>query len=158
MLIEFEDCDVSETDGKYGVVKDARTYGIVGVGEDDAIYIVVDKNPDVAEDDWTYGIIDLRDDDVIYVIVNKNPGVAEDDGIYGVVGIGDEAGTWDVLELVKQSMTINPLTHVQVSGAMHFLLVSHGELQIAVLRGINMIHDQMTCAPYVLSSHCLTNH
>ena len=131
---------------------------MIDLRENDVIYIVVDKNPDVAEDDGTYGMIDLCEDDIIYVIVNKNPDVAEDDERYGVVGIGDEAGTWDVVELVKQSTTINPLTHVQLSGAMHCLLVPHGELQIAVLRGINMIHDQMTCAPYVLSSHCLTNH
>ena len=75
----------------------------------------------------------MDEDDVICVSVNKNPDVAEDDGSYGVVGIGDEAGTWDVLELVKQLMPFKLLTHVQVSGAIHFLLVPHGELQIAVL-------------------------
>ena len=134
MLIEFENCDdVGENDEKCGVVEEARTYGIIDLGEDDVIYIVVDKNPDVAEDDETYGIIDLGEDDVIYVIVNKTLDVAEDDGTYGVVGIGDEAGTWDVVELDKESISFKLLTHVQVSGAMHCLLVPHGELQIAVL-------------------------
>ena len=95
------------------------------------------------------------EDDITYVIVNKNPDVAEDDGSYGVVSIDDEAGTYDVVE---QLMPVKLLTHLQVSGAMHCLLVPHGELQIAVLRGINMLHDQMTYMAYVLSSHCLTNH
>ena len=154
MLIDFEDCgDVGETNGKYGVVEDARTYGIVDVGDDDVIYIVVDKNPDIDEDDGMYGI--NGEDDITYVIVNKNPVVAEDDGRYGVVSIDDEAGTYGVVE---QSMPVKLLTHLQVSGAMHCLLVSHGELQIAVLGEINMLHDQMTYVPYVLSSHCLSNH
>ena len=48
--------------------------------------------------------------------------------------------------------------HVQVSGAMHCLLVPHGDVQIAVLGEINMLHDLMTYVPCVLSSHCLTNH
>ena len=34
---------------------------------------------------------------------------------------------------VKQSLPVQPLIHVQVSGAVHCLLVPHGELQIAVL-------------------------
>ena len=34
---------------------------------------------------------------------------------------------------VKQSLPIHPLTHVQLLGAVHCLLVPQGELQIAVL-------------------------
>ena len=66
----------------------------------------------------------------MYVIVNKNPDIAEDDGTYGV---GEEVGTWDVVKLVKQSLPVHPLTHVQLSGAVHCLLVPHEKLQIAVL-------------------------
>ena len=33
---------------------------------------------------------------------------------------------------VKQSLPVHPLTHVQMSGAVQFLLVPHGGLQIAV--------------------------
>ena len=40
---------------------------------------------------------------------------------------------------VKQSMPVHPLRHVQVSGAVHSLLVPHVELQIAVLRGKTII-------------------
>ena len=32
---------------------------------------------------------------------------------------------------VKQSLPVHPLTHVQLLGAEHFMLVSHEELQIA---------------------------
>ena len=35
---------------------------------------------------------------------------------------------------VKQSLPFHPLTHLQVSGAIHCPLVPHGGLQIAVLR------------------------
>ena len=38
---------------------------------------------------------------------------------------------------VKQSLPFQPLTYVQVSGDVHFWLVPHGELQIAVLRRNN---------------------
>ena len=38
---------------------------------------------------------------------------------------------------VKQLLPFHPLIHVQVSGAVHCLLVPHVELQIAVLRGKN---------------------
>ena len=38
---------------------------------------------------------------------------------------------------VKQSFPVHPLTHVQLLGAVHILLVPHIELQIAVLRGNN---------------------
>ena len=38
---------------------------------------------------------------------------------------------------VKQSMPVHPLRHVQVSGAVHSLLVPHVELQIADMRGKN---------------------
>ena len=34
---------------------------------------------------------------------------------------------------VKQSLSVHPLTHVQLLGAVHCLLVPQGELQIAVL-------------------------
>ena len=34
---------------------------------------------------------------------------------------------------VEQSLPVQPLLHVQVSGAVHCLLVPHVELQIAVL-------------------------
>ena len=139
------------------VAEDNGSYGVVDVG-DDVTYIVVDKKPNVDEDDGTYGITDLDEVDVIYVIVNKSPNVSEDDGIYGVVDVGDEAGTWLVVELVKESMLFKLLTDLHVSGAMHCSLVPHGELQIAVLGEINMLHDQMTYVPYVLSSHCLSNH
>ena len=37
----------------------------------------------------------------------------------------------------KQLLPVHPLTHVQVSGAVHFVLVPHVELQIAILRGNN---------------------
>ena len=40
---------------------------------------------------------------------------------------------------IKQSLPFHPLTHVQVSGAVHCLLVPHVELQIAVLRGNNNV-------------------
>ena len=33
---------------------------------------------------------------------------------------------------VKQSLPVNPLTHKQMSGAVHCLLVPHGGLQIAM--------------------------
>ena len=36
---------------------------------------------------------------------------------------------------IKQSVSFHPLTHVQVSGAIHCLLVPRGKLQIAVMRG-----------------------
>ena len=36
---------------------------------------------------------------------------------------------------VKQLLPFHPLIHIQVSGAVHCLLVPHVELQIAVLRG-----------------------
>ena len=36
---------------------------------------------------------------------------------------------------VKQLLPVHPLTHVQLSGAVHRLLAPHGKLQIAVLRG-----------------------
>ena len=38
---------------------------------------------------------------------------------------------------VKQLLPFHPLTHVQVSGAVHCSLVPHGELQFAVFRGNN---------------------
>ena len=38
---------------------------------------------------------------------------------------------------VKQLLPFHPLTHVQVLGAVHSLLVPQGVLQIAVLRGNN---------------------
>ena len=38
---------------------------------------------------------------------------------------------------VKQLLPFQPLTHVQMSGAVHCLLVPHGKLQIAVMRGNN---------------------
>ena len=38
---------------------------------------------------------------------------------------------------VKQLLPFHPLTHVQVSGDVHCLLVPQGELQIALLRGKN---------------------
>ena len=34
---------------------------------------------------------------------------------------------------IKQSLPVHPLTHVQLLGAVHCLLVPQGELQIAVL-------------------------
>ena len=40
---------------------------------------------------------------------------------------------------VKQSLPFHPLTYVQVSGAVHCLLVPHGKLQIAVMRGNNNV-------------------
>ena len=40
---------------------------------------------------------------------------------------------------VKQSLPVHPLTHVQVSGAVHCLLVPQVELQIAVIRGSNNV-------------------
>ena len=46
---------------------------------------------------------------------------------------------------VKQSLPVHPLTHVQVLGSVHFLLVPHGELQIAVMRRNNNynVHKKM---------------
>ena len=38
---------------------------------------------------------------------------------------------------VKQSFPVHPLTHVQVLGAVHCLLVQHGGLQVAVMGGNN---------------------
>ena len=39
---------------------------------------------------------------------------------------------------VKQSLPVHPLTHVQMSGAVHCLLLPHGGLQIAIwLEDIN---------------------
>ena len=38
---------------------------------------------------------------------------------------------------VKQSLPVHPLTHVQLLGAVHCLLVPHVELQIALLRENN---------------------
>ena len=43
----------------------------------------------------------------------------------------------NVTTRVKQSLPSHPLTHVQLSGAVHCLLVPHGEVQIAILRGNN---------------------
>ena len=43
----------------------------------------------------------------------------------------------NVTTRVKQSLPSHPLTHVQVSGPVQFLLVSHVELQIAILRENN---------------------
>ena len=40
----------------------------------------------------------------------------------------------NIIIRVKHLLPFHPLTHVQVSGAVHCLLVPHGELQIAVLR------------------------
>ena len=40
---------------------------------------------------------------------------------------------------VKQLLPFHPLTHVQVSGAVHCLLVPHVELQIAVMRRSNNV-------------------
>ena len=37
-----------------------------------------------------------------------------------------------VIIRVKQSLSVHPLIHVQLSGAVQFLLVPHGGLQIAV--------------------------
>ena len=36
---------------------------------------------------------------------------------------------------VKQSLPVHPMTHVHLLGATHSLLVEHGGLQIAVMRG-----------------------
>ena len=52
---------------------------------------------------------------------------------YGIVDVGEYAGTWNRAELVKQSLPVHPLTHVQVLGAEHSMLVPHEELQIAKL-------------------------
>ena len=41
---------VDEDDGKYGVVEETGTYDIVDVGEDEVIYIIVNKNADVPEE------------------------------------------------------------------------------------------------------------
>ena len=43
----------------------------------------------------------------------------------------------NVTTRVKQSLPAHPLTHVQVSGPVHCLLVQHGGLQIAMLRRNN---------------------
>ena len=45
----------------------------------------------------------------------------------------------NVIIRVKQSLPVHPLTHVQVLGAVHCLLVPHNELQIAVMRGSNNV-------------------
>ena len=45
---------------------------------------------------------------------------------------------------VKQSLPFHPLTHVQVSGAVQFLLVPHVELQIAMLRVIICPQENVT--------------
>ena len=41
----------------------------------------------------------------------------------------------NVMIRFKQLLPVHPLTHEQVLGAEHFLLVPHVELQIAILRG-----------------------
>ena len=46
---------------------------------------------------------------------------------------------------VKQLLPFHPLTHVQVSGAVHCLLVPHVELQIAVLTGNNNYVSTRKC-------------
>ena len=46
---------------------------------------------------------------------------------------------------VKQSLPVHPVRHVQVSGAVHCLLVPQGELQIAVLRGNNSYLSTRKC-------------
>ena len=50
---------------------------------------------------------------------------------------------------VKQLLPFQPLIHVQVSGAVHFLLLTHVELQIAVQRGNynydTIKKDNLTC-------------
>ena len=44
---------------------------------------------------------------------------------------------------VKQSLSVHPLTHVQLLGAVHCLLVPHGELQIAIL--LEDVHNEFNC-------------
>ena len=44
---------------------------------------------------------------------------------------------------VKQSLSVHPLTHVQLLGAVHCLLVPQGELQIAIL--LEDVHNEFNC-------------
>ena len=46
---------------------------------------------------------------------------------------------------VKQLLPFHPLRHVQVFGAVHFLLVPHCELQIAMLRENNNYVSTRKC-------------
>ena len=43
----------------------------------------------------------------------------------------------NVTTRVKQSLPSHPLIHVQLSGAVHCLLVPHGKVQIAILKENN---------------------
>ena len=57
-------------------------------------------------------------------------------------------------------LPFHPLTHVQVSGAVHSLLVPHGELQIAVLRGNIIYVSTLKCnirVKQLLPFHPLTH-
>ena len=100
----------------------------------------------------TKGFADVGGDDGTGGVVGKCPGVGEYTGTYGVIDVGEGTGTWGAVELVKQSLPVHPLTHVQVLGAIHCLLVPHGELQIAVLGEINML---IFTWRLVLSSYCM---
>ena len=58
---------------------------------------------------------------------------------------------------IKQSLPFYPLRHVQVSGAVHSLLVAHGKMQIAVMRGNNNVSTRKcnhTCQAVIDFGFC----
>ena len=87
------------------------------------LLIWVDISHNVDKDDETWG-----KDDGTYCIVN----VGENDCIYGIVDVDEDDETLGVTEFVKQSLPVHPLTHVQLLGAEHSMLVPQEELQIAI--------------------------
>ena len=87
----------------------------------------------------------MGEDNGTYCVVN----VVENDWTYGIVDVDEVDETWGAVEFVKQSLPVHPLTHVQLLGAEHSMLVPHKELQIAKFWYYDVQCISISCITYV---------
>ena len=66
-----------------------------------------------------------------------------------MVNVDENDEAWGTVKLVKQSLPVHPLTHVQLLGAEHSMLVPHEELQIAKLCYYDVLCSLITSITYV---------